>query len=342
MVYADLLKELNNDWIIDKKVVYLLYRVCQESMYDVRIDYLTDDINLLKKIYFGFKNIDIDEDDNRLVCNTAAHLLHDLLKREGINSRVVYNGDIEIDEDNCQLPGAELIYQDENGNYKFVNVVMNLFYCKLDLLPMYFGLGKDSIRKYKIDEPICELEDEELIRICTELGICKAISWKNFFCMLRDEIKSNNTFRSYLEENGNQSLSDFDVLERKIDFISKCIPCKIRNAGPSEVQQFYMHMLCRYVLNRDERKKDVKMMSYYKREGDEIDVIKVIQISDDQRKHKYYTYDKELRTFVKMKSIEQFLSTVNGYTLFDKEDESKKGKKRETKDTKMNGILDSH
>lgn len=61
MIYSKLLDEIKDEWSIDKKVFYLAYRIGQESCFDVRVQYLAQDVELHKRIYNNIKNIDKDE-----------------------------------------------------------------------------------------------------------------------------------------------------------------------------------------------------------------------------------------------------------------------------------------
>lgn len=316
MVYSKILEEVKNEWSTDEIVIYLLYRICQESYYDVRVKYLGDDIDLHRKIYYGYKDIDKDE-DNRIVCNTGVRILHDLLERLGIYSEIVYSSKDD---------GAELIYKDENGNYKFVNLITNLLSCKLDLLPRSIGLGKKQIQNYEIDKPITEIHFEDLKKMCEKLQICKRSDWEDLLEALRKKLKNNNSFRGYLKEISQNdeermksidNMSNYDILEEKLDFISKYIPCEIKNAGPSEIQQFYMWLIWGNTLNRNERKSGAIMKNYFKRIGDEVDVINVIQKTDKDGISKYYIYSSDLKTYKKMASVEEFIKNISGYELFE-------------------------
>ncbi len=320
MVYSKLLDELNDDWYIDKKVLYLLYRVCQESMYDVRVEYLCDDIELHRKIYYGYKDIDKDE-DNRVVCNTAVRLLQDLLKRININSEIVNSSVNDKDLEKNQFPDVALIYQDENGDYKYVNPVADIANCKLDMLPAFLGLGHKSVKRYCIDKDICKIENKELKKIATELGFCKLDGWPNFMRQLKEEIKSTNSFYSFLKKASlinDKEISPFEIIERKMDFISEFVPCRMKDVGPSEIQKFYIWMLWGHVFDSFERKSLVKMEKYYKRVGDEVDVNTVVHVTDNNGRNIYYMFSPDLGTFEKIEKLEEFLKRIEGYKLYNK------------------------
>lgn len=218
------------------------------------------------------------------------------------------------DKEKTQFPDVALIYQDEEGNYKFVNVIGYIYIYKLNLPTQFFGLGADSLQKYSIDKPICKIEADKLKKIQEELGIDIEDKWSDFMGILRDEIKNKSSFKSnlkqiYTNEDVNidvDNLSDFDILVEKMNFISEHIQCRMKNAGPNEIQQFYMWLFWRFVFNRQEQKV-VNMDNYYRRVGDEVEVISVIKITDGDSKTMHYIYLPKEATYKKTDRTRRFL-----------------------------------
>ncbi len=311
MRFITLLDQVDAHWTIKEKAKYIYRNLGKILRYDERFMF-SNNISLLEKIYF--KTIDIEQDEEvQIVCRTANLIYYQLLKKLGIGAELIYKRSkveraISIDD-------VALVFYDELGCKIYTNIIGDLENCKFDLRTEWFGISQNSYEMAQDVIGISALENEQIDRRIKEIqGDYSEI----FFNQLADEVKSPNRFKIFLSTLGidTNDLSGEDILKLKMHYVTQFVKFYDKTAGFGERWRFYKRLFLGSVLDKVE-KKNFRYYVFFKEDGENIDVLSVIELVYREEKI-YYIYSHEECTYVKV-DIEELLEMTSGY-------EEKKGR----------------
>ncbi len=322
MKFIELLEDVNSDWTIKEKARYLYQNICKNISYDERFAYGTDK-ELLYTIYNREINIENDE-DTRLICRTANLTYQQLLERLGIKSKLIYK------KSNVSRPinvnDVALLFWDENEDKYYTNIIGDVESSRFGLQTSFFGITKNL---YEEAQDVKEITLEELKQIDIKTGCIKQDYNNIVFKLLTDEVKNTNNFKKFLKGQGidADNLSRNEILQNKLQFLTRLIKFRDKTAGPDEQKKFYQKLFRGSVLDKFESKR-FNTYEYVKEIGNEIEILSIIEINLSGTLV-YYFYSDEEQTYVQISSEDIIAKTKEyrerkGKKLIMQKDENKK------------------
>ena len=133
------------------------------------------------------------------------------------------------------------------------------------------------------------------------------------FKLLANEVKNTSNFLKFLEAQGidTKKLSRDDILKNKIYYINKLIKFRDRTAGPDELKKFYKRLFCTSVLDKFESKK-FDTYEFAKSDGEEVNILSIIELKLKQEEPIYYMFSKEEMTYIQL-SKNEVLEATKGF-----------------------------
>lgn len=304
MRFIELLDNIEESWTIKEKARNIYWNLCKNISYDERFAY-SKNRELLYSIYN--REVDIEEDeDTRLICHTSNKVYLQLLERMGIRAKLIYKKSsverpIEVDD-------VALIFFDEDGEY-YTNIVGDIQNCKYGLKTKYFGITKNL---YEEAQDVKEIPEEELKQIDLKTNCIKLDYYNMVFKLLGEEVKNTNNFKNFLKSQGIDvdHLTKEQILQNKIEYMTKLIKFRDKSAGPDEMKKFYQKLFCASVLDKFESKK-FNTFEFVKEMETEVDVISCIEINLSEGPI-YYVYSEEEQTYFQL-SPEELKEKTRGY-----------------------------
>lgn len=305
MIFAELLKQTNEEWTIKEKARKIYQLLGQSISYDNRFEY-SNDLELLRQIYYRDVNIDIDESPC-LVCNSSNKVFKDLLNRLGIRAKLIYKPSAV--QRKIDVKDVALVFWDEDGNKYYTNIIGDIFNCKYGLRTNYFGTDKNV---YQDAQDVTVISQEELRNIDIKTGSIRNDYNNAFFQILAEEVKDTNRFKKFLASEGFdvRSLTRDDILKLKIDYLTKLISFRDKTAGPEELKIFYKKLFCSSALDNFESNK-FSTYEFYKEENGSLKLISCIEI-DLHGNIVYYVYNEERQTYIQVTN-EELLERIQGF-----------------------------
>lgn len=306
MKYIELLDEIDESWTTVEKARYLYRQICKNIAYDERFAYGEDE-NLMKDIYYG--DVDIrNNEDIRKVCNTANKIYLQLLKELNIKAQLVYKK--AIVNRKISVQDVALVFWDKNGNKYFTNIAGDIENCRFGLRTAFFGIKKNN---YEEAQDVVEISNDILKKIDLKTGSIKQDYNDAVFKLLANEVKNTNNFLKFLRSQGinTKELTRDDILKNKIYYINKLIKFRDRTAGPDELKKFYKHLFCASVLDKFESK-NFGTYEFVKSDGDEVNVLSIIELKLKQEEPIYYMFSKEEMTYIQL-SKDEILEATKGF-----------------------------
>ena len=306
MKYIELLDEIDESWTTIEKARYLYRQICKNIAYDERFAYGEDE-SLMKDIYYG--DVDIRKDaDIRKVCNTANKIYLQLLKELNIKAQLIYKK--AIVNRKILVQDVALVFWDENGDKYFTNIAGDIENCRFGLRTVFFGIKKNN---YEEAQDVVEIPNDILKKIDLKTGSIKLDYNDIVFKLLANEVKNTNNFLKFLEAQGidTKKLSRDDILKNKIYYINKLIKFRDRTAGPDELKKFYKRLFCTSVLDKFESKK-FDTYEFVKSDGEEVNILSIIELKLKQEEPIYYMFSKEEMTYIQL-SKNEVLEGTKGF-----------------------------
>lgn len=306
MKYIELLDEIDESWTTIEKARYLYRQICKNIAYDERFAYGEDE-SLMKDIYYG--NVDIRKDaDIRKVCNTANKIYLQLLKELNIKAQLIYKK--AIVNRKILVQDVALVFWDENGDKYFTNIAGDIENCRFGLRTVFFGIKKNN---YEEAQDVVEIPNDILKKIDLKTGSIKLDYNDIVFKLLANEVKNTSNFLKFLEAQGidTKKLSRDDILKNKIYYINKLIKFRDRTAGPDELKKFYKRLFCTSVLDKFESKK-FDTYEFVKSDGEEVNILSIIELKLKQEEPIYYMFSKEEMTYIQL-SKNEVLEATKGF-----------------------------
>ena len=303
MKYIELLDEIDESWTTIEKARYLYRQICKNIAYDERFAYGEDE-SLMKDIYYG--NVDIRKDaDIRKVCNTANKIYLQLLKELNIKAQLIYKK--AIVNRKILVQDVALVFWDENGDKYFTNIAGDIENCRFGLRTVFFGIKKNN---YEEAQDVVEIPNDILKKIDLKTGSIKLDYNDIVFKLLANEVKNTSNFLKFLEAQGidTKKLSRDDILKNKIYYINKLIKFRDRTAGPDELKKFYKRLFCTSVLDKFESKK-FDTYEFVKSDGEEVNILSIIELKLKQEEPIYYMFSKEEMTYIQLSKNEVLEAT---------------------------------
>ena len=313
MRFVEILEGIDDKWSVKEKSKYVYDRLCKNIAYDERFAYGKNQ-ELLNAIYN--RNIDIEKnEDPRVVCRTANLIYNQLLERLGIKSKVIYR--------NSNIPrpivvkDAALIFWDENRDKYYTNIIGDIENCKFGLKTNFFGIRKNLFEEA---QDVKAISNEELKKIDTKVGCVKSDYSNIVFELLANEVKNTSNFKKFLESQGinTKNMNREEVLKNKMQYLNNLIKFRDKTAGPDEIKKFYQKLFCASAIDKFESKR-FRTYEYLKENGDELDILSIIEI-ELSNELIYYVYSESEQTYVQI-TREELREKTNGYR-------ERKGKRR--------------
>lgn len=306
MIFAELLKQIKEEWTTKEKVRKIYLLLGQNISYDTRFEY-SNNLSLLRQIYD--RDVDIDSEESTcLVCNSTNKVFKALLDRLGIRAELVYKPSSV--QRKIDIKDVALIFWDADGNKYYTNIIGDIFNCKYGLRTKYFGSTRNF---YKEAQDVTQISQEELMIIDIKIGFIRLDYNNAFFEILAEEVKDTNRFRKFLASEGYdlRSLTRDNVLKLKIDYLTKLISFRDKTAGPDELKNFYKKLFCASALDKFESNK-FRTYEFSKEENGSLKLISCIEINLHGNII-YYIYSEEKQTYIQITN-EEFLEKIQGYS----------------------------
>lgn len=306
MRFIELLDDIDPNWSVKEKVKKLYNEICKNIIYDERFMYSQNE-ELLYSIYNREPDINEDE-ETRFVCRTANKIFLQLLQELGIKAQLIYkNSSVKRPID---IEDVALVFWDEDGNKYYTNIVGDIQNCRYGLRTEYFGITRHL---YEEAQDVKEIGKDELEQIDLKTGCIKHGYTNMVFTLLIDEVKNTNNFKKFLKGEGinADNLTHEQILQNKMQYLTRLIKFRDMTAGEDERKQFYRKLFCASALDKFESKKFDAYEFIKEDEDGEIDCLSVIQINLSEGPV-YYIYSSDEQTYVQISSAD-IKETVNGY-----------------------------